>query len=219
MGDGSLQGFSTVHMSDRRDVRGRRCTVLFSGDTVIHRDYWGQGHLQREFSMLLLRRKLRHPRRPLYWFLISKGFRTYLLVVNYARHAVPRYDLPTPPERLQRMLDLVATERFGDHYDPKLGLVRWSDAEHHEHVRAGMGDISPELIARNPHVALFVERNPDHARGDELACIADMTLWTMVRATVRTTVRTTWRMLRPRARASQRTRTDTESLAGPKGAG
>lgn len=184
--DRSLRGFSTVHLSDRRDVRGRRCTVVFSGDTVIHRSYWGQGQLQREYSRLLVRRKLRHPRRPLYWFLISKGFRTYLLLVNNARLAIPRHDSPVPPERLQRMLDLVASERFGSHYDPATGLVQWPAQDKHEHVRDGLADIPPGLAEHNPHVALFLARNPQFGRGDELACIADMTLWTMLRVTVKT---------------------------------
>ncbi len=198
--DGSLRGFSTIHMSDRRDADDRRCTVLFSGDTVIHRDYWGQKQLQRAFSMLLLRRKLRHPRKPLYWFLISKGYRTYLLVVNHAKHAIPRHDAPASP-RLQRMLDLVATERFGAHYDPVAGLVRWSEAERHEHVREGMSEIPRSLIERNPHVALFAQRNPNYARGDELACIADMTLWTMLRETGRVSIAATIRLVRPSARS------------------
>jgi len=196
---GRLRGFSTVHVSRRRDVRGRACTVVFSGDTVIHHECWGQGQLQRVFTRLLLRIKLRRPWQPLYWFLICKGYRTYLLLVNHVHRAVPRHDLQ-PPRRLQAMLDVVATERFGEHYDADLGLVRWPEAASHEHVRPDIGAISQELTASNPHVALFVERNPEYERGDELACLGDMTLWTMVREGVRTSVRAVTKSRRALAR-------------------
>src|SRR4051794_19358347 len=65
---GELKGFSTVLL---RHVRTRRGwgTVVFSGDTVIDREYWGQKQLQLAFSRLLVALKLRDPHRPLFWFL------------------------------------------------------------------------------------------------------------------------------------------------------
>ena len=45
-GDGSLQGFSTLH-TYRRAVEGRSIGVLYSGDTIIAQPYWGQTALQK----------------------------------------------------------------------------------------------------------------------------------------------------------------------------
>lgn len=197
--DGTLRGFSTIHRRQRRDVRGRRCTVIFSGDTVIDRDYWGQGVLQRSFSTILAQTKLRRPWQPTYWLLICKGYKTYLLMANYFDRSIPRYTLDPPPASLQAMLDEVATERFGDHFDASRGIVEMP-ADAHERVAAGLGDIGAELIAANPHVRLFVERNPHHARGDELVCLGDFTLGTMVRTVLRTSIRGMAKLRRRRAK-------------------
>ena len=168
---GALKGFSTVLLRDVR-VAGRAATVVFSGDTVIDREYWGQKLLQKEFARLLLRLRVRDVRRPLYWFLISKGYRTYLLLANAFPRAVPRHDRAEVPE-LRRVLDALAAERFGAEYDAAAGLVRY--ATPHERVRGGVAPVDARLL-ENPHVRFFVARNPGHAEGDELACLADVRL-------------------------------------------
>lgn len=175
---GALRGFSTVLYRDVR-VGGRRATMVFSGDTVIDRSCWGQKRLQGAFAGLLFHLKLRHPERPLYWFLISKGWRTYLLMANHFPRAVPRWDLPEPPH-LRAALDALAIERFGGEYDAAHGIIRY--ATPHERVRDGVAPVDAALLLANPHVRFFVERNPGHARGDELACLAQVRLRDVIRA-------------------------------------
>lgn len=183
---GALRGFSTVLHRDVR-VGARNATMVFSGDTVIDRSCWGQKRLQSAFAGLLFRLKLRHPDRPLYWFLISKGWRTYLLMANHFPRAVPRWDLPEPPE-LRAALDALATERFGAEYDAAAGIVRY--ATPHERVRDGVAPVEGDLLA-NPHVRFFVERNPGHADGDELACLAQIRM----RDLARTAARIAWKRI------------------------
>src|SRR3954466_16002284 len=72
---GTLKGFSTVLVRQVMTERGPG-TLVFSGDTVIDRNYWGQKQLQLAFARLLATLKLRAPLRPLRWFLLSKGYRT-----------------------------------------------------------------------------------------------------------------------------------------------
>jgi len=166
VGTGELKGFSTVQLS-----RAGRATVVFSGDTVIDPAYWGQKELQRRFAALILRLKLRRPWRPVYWFLISKGFRTYLIMVNRCPRSIPRYDQPDDPG-LRRLLDALARARFGDKYDPASGVARDLGADR---VRQGIAPIDGALLA-NPHVRFFLQRNPGHVRGDELCCLAETRL-------------------------------------------
>lgn len=173
---GALRGFSTVLHREVR-VGARMATMVFSGDTVIDRSCWGQKRLQSAFAGLLFRLKLRHPDRPLYWFLISKGWRTYLLMANHFPRAVPRGDLAEPPE-LRAALDALAAERFGAEYDAAAGIVRY--ATPHERVRDGVAPVDGALLA-NPHVRFFVERNPGHADGDELACLAQIRMRDLAR--------------------------------------
>ena len=165
---GALKGFSTVLL---HELDGKRpAIVAFSGDTVIDREYWGQKQLQIAFSMLLVRLKLQAPRRRVYWFLISKGYRTYLLLANSFTRAVPRYYRGADDELQQRLHQLAST-RFGTQYDPSSGVIRYDVA--HERVREGLAPVTGRLRS-NPHVRFFVERNPGHVRGDELACLAQV---------------------------------------------
>ena len=177
---GALKGFSTVLVRSIEAPDGP-ATVIFSGDTVIDREYWGQKQLQLAFLELLVRTKLAAPRRPLYWFLLSKGYRTYLLLANAFPRSVPRVDRPENAG-LRRVLDDLATERYGAEYDSAAGLIRY--ATPHERVRDGVAPVTPSVL-ENPHVRFFVARNPDHADGVELACLADVRLRDLARAAVR----------------------------------
>lgn len=168
--DGSLQGFSTVAVTT---LAGGTATVVFSGDTVIAPAYWGSKVLQQAFAALLVREKLRHPGRPLYWFLISKGYKTYLMLARAFPRSVPRADHRRGDAELRRVLDVVAGDRFGAAYDADNGIIR--HATPLEAVRAGLCPIDAELLA-DPDIAFFVQRNPGHVRGDELACLAKVRL-------------------------------------------
>lgn len=182
-GSGALKGFSTVQVREMTGAAGPM-TVVFSGDTVIDRAYWGQKQLQLAFVRLMVTLKLRAPWRTLSWFLLTKGYRTYLLMANAFPHAVPRADGPDDPV-LRAALDELATERFGGQYDRARGVVRYRDA--HERVREGLAPVT-DVVRDNPHVRFFVERNPDHASGVELACLADVRLADLARAATRFTV-------------------------------
>jgi hypothetical protein len=177
---GALKGFSTVLIREIQSPRGP-ATLVFSGDTVIDRQYWGQKRLQTAFLRLLVTLKLRTPGRPVYWFLLSKGYRTYLLLANAFPHSVPRAD-GFDDGVLRDILDEVATERFGGEYDALNSLVRYATA--HEHVREGIAPVTPDALA-NPKVRFFVARNPEHAAGVELACLADVRLRDLARTAVR----------------------------------
>lgn len=177
--DGSLQGFSTIHVGT---VAGEHsATVVFSGDTVIAPAYWGSKALQQAFAGVLIREKLRRPGRPLYWFLISKGYKTYLMLARAFPRSVPRVDRADDPQ-LRAILDTVAAQRFGPAYDPRSGVIR--HVVPLEAVRAGLCPVDATLLA-DPDIAFFVARNPGRDRGDELACLAQVRLRDCVRRIVR----------------------------------
>jgi hypothetical protein len=187
---GDLKGFSTVLVREIMTERGPG-TLIFSGDTVIDREYWGQKQLQLAFVRLLTTLKLRAPRRPLRWFLLSKGYRTYLLLANAFPRSVPRAGVQEDAP-MRAMLDELALERYGDQYDATAGVVRY--ASPHERVRAGVAPVTPDLLD-NRHVRFFVERNPAHVEGVELACLADVRLLDVGIVAMRLAVTRTLRML------------------------
>ena len=177
---GELKGFSTL-VGRQMETQGRRWWMVFSGDTIIDRDYWGQQSLQRRFTLYMLTQRLLHPTQPVYWFLISKGYKTYLLMTrNFVEHW-PRYERPTPPWELEATRD-AATLLFGDAYDHNTGLLRFVDGQK---LREGVAP-PEEHKGDAPDVRFFLERNPHHANGDELVCLAPVSPSFLVNFTLRT---------------------------------
>lgn len=89
--DDRVVGFSTIVSMDMT-VGERRGKGIFSGDTIIERDYWGSRALQTCFARLMLWEKLRSPHKPVFWLLISKGYKTYLLLANNFKRYYPNPD-------------------------------------------------------------------------------------------------------------------------------
>ena len=166
----SIQGFSTLAFYESV-VKGNPVGVLYSGDTIIRPAYWGTSELPRTWGKLVLAMEERLPK-PLYWLLISSGYKTYRFLPTFFKEFYPRFDHPTPPE-IQGVIQHLARERFGSEYDPELGIVRF--AEGATPLKEGVAEITERRL-KDPHVAFFVERNPGHARGDELVCLTHVDL-------------------------------------------
>jgi hypothetical protein len=168
-GGGGLQGFSTLRVADE-SVEGRPVRILFSGDTVIHPDHWGSKALQEGFVAFAMQQKLRQPFTPLYWLLLSKGYRTYLLLTHYFPRGFPRRDREPPPS-LRALRDRVATAWWGAQYDAATEVLRFTEAR--DRVKVGVGTLSDDAL-EDPDVAFFAARNPGWADGDELVCLAEL---------------------------------------------
>jgi hypothetical protein len=175
-----LVGFSTIRRTTEQ-FDGRVVEVIFSGDTVLHPAYWGTKTLQAAFSRFALGRKLRQPLRPVYWFLLSAGYKTYLLMVRNLPRAWPRPQSQASTG-WKSFVDQLATRWFRDEYDPARGIVRF--AAPHYHVRAGVAPVDREA-ARIPEIAFFVEKNPGHVEGDELVCLGELRLRDLLRVLAR----------------------------------
>ena len=165
---GAVQGFSTLSIYETT-VEGRRVGVVYSGDTVIRPDHWGTPELPRTWirSVLRLSEGLA---RPLYWLLLSSGYKTYRMLPVFFHVFHPRHDAPTPPD-VRRTLDELARRRFGADYRADLGVVRFAAGG--TPLRAGVADLSPARL-RDPHVDFFARANPGNGAGDELVCLAEI---------------------------------------------
>lgn len=165
---GALRGFSTLLLYTA-EVLGEPATIVYSGDTIVHREAWGSSALMRTWiaSVHQIAQSLHHPR--IYWLLITSGFRTYRFLPVFVRTFYPRFDCPTPPA-IQNAIDTIAADRFGRSYNPATGIVRLA---HPQPLREGLRDIPPSRRT-DPHVAHFLHNNPGHSLGDELVCLADI---------------------------------------------
>lgn len=166
---GPVAGFSTQKVL-RCETAGHEMRVLFSGDTVIDKEAWGEQGLVRAWCRLAGAVKAQRPDTPLYWLLICKGYRTYLYLPLFFHDYWPRHERPTPP-KAQALLDAFAQAKFGRAYSPKTGLLRFKEAK---------GNLTPELAEvpagrrDDPRVKFFLERNPGYAKGDELVCLTEV---------------------------------------------
>jgi hypothetical protein len=177
---GRLCGFSTQRLMEV-EVEGRPVTALFSGDTIIEREHWGDQALAHIWGGLALSLIDAHPGAELYWFLISKGYKTYRFLPVFFHEFYPRCDFATPVNA-KSVIDALARARYPDEYDEAAGVIRTTAWQYR--LRAGLADITSERLA-DPHVRFFQERNPGHLRGDELCCLAPLTRANFTRAAYR----------------------------------
>jgi hypothetical protein len=162
---GTLCGFSTQMVLDAC-IEDRPVKALFSGDTIVDRQHWGDRALPQAGGRLALSIAEKWPGVEVYWFLISQGFRTYRFLPVFFREFFPRFDQLTPPH-IQNVMDSLARHKFGDNYHPERGIVRMPTYK----LREGIAEATEERC-EDPHIRFFVERNPGHCMGDELCCIA-----------------------------------------------
>lgn len=169
-----IMGFSTI-LGLNATINKKQIKGLFSGDTIIEKEYWGQGALGVAFLKYLFIQKLKNPFRPLYWFLISKGYKTYLLMANNFQEHYPRHEKQTPKDK-QEIIDTFAATLYKSYYRPEQGVISFQGSESQkDHLKCEITPISREMVLKNDRIRFFAEKNPGWEQGDELACIAKMT--------------------------------------------
>ncbi len=165
----AICGFSTQMLFDV-EVAGRPIKVLFSGDTIVAREHWGDNALSHVWGRLAMSLIDTYGGCELYWFLISKGYKTYRFLPVFFREFYPRHDAPTPAEA-REVIHALGRARYPTAYDPAAGLIRTGPGK--DRLREGVADITPERL-HDPHVRFFVQQNPGHKEGEELCCIAPL---------------------------------------------
>ena len=160
---GAIRGFTTYAWNPCGEMEAG--DVIFSGDTVIASECWGTQELVRGFCRRAGELQRRSGRK-LYWFLISKGHRTYRYLPLFAKRFHPH------PEQSEPMLERLAGEIAG-----KMFGAAWKGAEGVIRFGGSAGHLREELDAvrdANQWVDFFKQRNPGYLRGDELVCLTEM---------------------------------------------
>lgn len=176
----TLCGFSTQRLL-HQDVDGRPVTALFSGDTIVAREHWGDNALAHVWGRLALGIIDSYPDAELYWFLLSKGYKTYRYLPLFFHEFYPRLD-HLLPARLKAVLHTLAATRYPGAFDPEAGVVRAD--ENKDRLRPGVAEVTEERL-QDRHVRFFVQSNPGHERGDELCCLAPLSRENFTRAAYR----------------------------------
>jgi hypothetical protein len=167
--EGCLLGFSTIQCFDM-EFEGRQVPFIFSGDTIVDPQGWQLNALAPAFAVFVERFINRHRGRLCYWFLISKGYRTYRSLPLFFIRFFPNFREFTPPLE-SRLLASAAYRKFGKHFNKNTGIISYHTpldylCEPLQQVACGRDS--------DPHVKFFLKKNPGFTRGDELACIAEL---------------------------------------------
>lgn len=169
-----IRGFSTQVLYDYV-VDETPIKILFSGDTIIDRECWGEQALMKTWCSLAGAIKSQYPTTKLYWLLISKGYRTYLYLPLFYRSFYPRRGNDLLAFE-QKIASTFAVEKFGSSFNPVSGIISFDSPQ---------GQLRPELADIPMHrqddldVRFFLERNPHYRAGDELVCVAELTVGNM----------------------------------------
>ena len=173
---GHIKGFSTL-MRLQTTIDGQPIVAFFSGDTIIHRDYWGETELPRLWGRHVFDLAAAIPNMRVYWFLICSGYKTYRFLPVFFREFYPTYRCPTPLP-IKRIIDTLAQLKFPTEYDPDLGIIRLTQAAP---LLPGVAEITEQRL-KNPHIQFFIRANPGHIYGEELACLTEITPINLTRA-------------------------------------
>lgn len=151
---------------------GDPCQIVYSGDTIIHQDFWGEQTLPEAWIELTGNFKSEYPTLPLFWFLIVKGYRTYRYLSIFSRQYYPHHQETTPAD-IQTLLNELASNRFPDHYNAQSGLIQFPKSRGHlGNTVSGI----PDNALKRREVQFFLERNPRYTNGDELVCITELSV-------------------------------------------
>lgn len=166
---GEIQGFSTLALNPK-GLNEAACDVLFSGDTVIHPDHWGGQELVRGFlrtagSILATRRK------PLIWYLLSKGRRTYMYLPLLFKRYYPALERSRHFAAGPALAAACSERLYPGDWRPDQGVIRFS--EPHGQVNGMLAEDTRNRVA-HPQVEFFLRLNPRFHEGDELVCLAEL---------------------------------------------
>ena len=153
-----VAGFSTMKL-----VRVAGENVLFSGDTVVDEACRNQTGLAGAFGHVMVRLAEMGVGDP-YWFLICKGARTYRFLPTFFRRYVPG---ECADAELAGRLRRIASAMFPREYDSGSGVLRFGE---------GKDRLKGDAVRRDRESVRFRALNPGWARGDELCCLAPLSL-------------------------------------------
>lgn len=160
-------GFSTALLYEESFLN-REVGVIFSGDTVIHPDYWGNKSLHFAILKLAFSWKFKNLKKKLFWNLVASGNRTYLAMVRNCFEYYPRFDRETPDWE-HKFIRHIGKKQFGELFNENDGVIIMDSPQ--AVFKPSLAPMSKELKAL-PEIDFFLRKNPGHEQGDELSSIA-----------------------------------------------
>jgi hypothetical protein len=166
---GLVEGFSTAMTIDTfvDDVPIR---AVFSGDTIINKEFWGEKTLGVLWLQHVFNIKKTSGDRRVFWFLVSMGYKTYRLMRLFFKNYWPRHSAITP-EFETTLINHLGRLKFAANFNPLNGVISFDGSR--EKLRCGVADVDESRIA-DKDIAFFIKRNPGWNKGNELVCVAEI---------------------------------------------
>ncbi len=164
---GIIRGFSTQKIM-HIPVEDKLVHGVFSGDTIIHKDYWGSPELFKVFTRFFFKYEEQYG--DFYWFLISKGYKTYKLLPTFFKTFYPNY-LEETPKEIKEIMDAFGRLYSPEEYDEKTGVLCYKGVK--DKLKQNVADITKERL-KDRNIAFFAEKNPDHIKGNDIVCITKL---------------------------------------------
>ncbi len=139
---------------------------VFSGNTIMAKGIPLTNILQKAFIIMV--NDMMKTRQPLYWFLICKGYKTYRYLSMYFKQYYPAANVDTPVFE-KALMNAYATKKYGSAYHSETGIITNSGSN--DYLKEGVAPIDKKAL-RHPETQFFINANPNHAKGDELVCLA-----------------------------------------------
>jgi hypothetical protein len=167
-GNATIQGFTTFVINPN-GVGGASYHIIFSGDTVIAPEYWGSQVMMQGWCRSVGRFIGGDQSKRWYWYLLSKGHRTYMYLPLFFENYFPSM-VPTPLDNeLQDVATVISAKVFGYYWQQDEGVIRFDQSR---------GELKPNLIEAtfqkkgSSIVQFFLQKNPNFYKGEELVCTA-----------------------------------------------
>jgi hypothetical protein len=166
--EGRLVGFTTLrvfeHTWESQPIR-----VVYSGDTVVEREHWGQQALAFDWIARMGALKRERPEQRMVWLLLVKGHRTFRYLPLFVKSFHPHWS--EHRHDLESLAHALAAEMFPGDYNPATGVVEFRRSR--GHLKSGIAQPVPADLSRQD-VRFFLERNPGFQRGHELVCLCEI---------------------------------------------
>lgn len=162
-----IVGFTTQKLM-AVEAGGKTVHGIFSGDTIIHKEHWGDLELFKTWADFWFDHARQYDE--FYWFLICKGYKTYRMLPVFFAEFYPNYRMPTP-EYEQSIIDAYAAKLYGGEYNRKNGVIEYRGVK--DKLKQGVADVGSREM-KNKDIAFFCQANPGHTKGNDLACLAKL---------------------------------------------
>jgi hypothetical protein len=161
---GCIKGFSTQKLITV-PLNGKEVHGVFSGDTIIHKEYWGSMELYKVFAQSFIQSGSQYPE--FYWFLISKGYKTYKMLPLFFKSFYPNCQESTPTYEKQ-IMDVFGHLKYPGEYNEMTGVVEYRGQK--DKLKEHVADITEKQL-RDKNIRYFINANPGYSIGHDLVCL------------------------------------------------